>query len=171
MYSESDAAVQFLIAQLQAAALRSDSKPSAMPVASLQQIESAEAELELELPATLKRIYREIGNGGRHLGPGYGLLGLPGAYDNDDGWNIIKTTRETAKGLEWWDRIVVICDWGCCLLSCVDCSDADFTVYRWDGNFFESPGDLFDPSDELWTIEADTFDAWLLTPNYDIKLP
>lgn len=136
-----------------------------MPVVSDAHIHAAESELGFELPPLLKRIYREIGNGGCHLGPGYGLIGLPGGFDNDDGWDIIKTSSEISEGLEWWDRTIVICDWGCCMLSCVDCSDDDFTVYRWDGNVFDDATDVEDPSDELWTIEGDTFEEWLRIPN------
>lgn len=36
----------------------------------------AEKALKLELPALLRHLYFEVGNGG--LGPGFGLLGLPG---------------------------------------------------------------------------------------------
>ena len=64
-----------------------------------------------------------------------------------------------------WDQIIVVCDWGCCMMSCVDCSDDDFNVYRWDGNAFDDATDLENPSDELWTIESDTFNEWVLTPN------
>jgi hypothetical protein len=165
MLPNTDDIIRHLKKQLANAAPRSDGVPSAMPVASSSQIGAAEAELGFAIPPLLKRIYREIGNGGCHLGPGFGLLGLPGGYDNDDGWDIIKTTREVSNGLAWWDRIVVVCDWGCCMLSCVDCSDDEFTVYRWDGNAFDDSTDIDEPSDALWTVETDTFDEWLLTPN------
>jgi hypothetical protein len=140
-----------------------------MPVASHAEIDAVELMLGFELPPTLKRIYLEIGNGGYLLGPGYGLLGLPGGYDNHDGWNIVKTTSEVSHGLEWWDRSIVICDWGCSKMSCIDCSDTDFTVYRWDGNFWDDVTDSEDPSDELWSIESDTFDEWVLTPNSNMR--
>jgi hypothetical protein len=165
MSPDGDNIIQRLKGQVSRATQRSDGVVSVMPVASSEQIAAAEAELGFELPSLLKRIYLEIGNGGCHLGPGFGLLGLPGGYDNDDGWNIIKTSNDVSQGLAWWDRIIVVCDWGCCMMSCVDCSDDDFTVYRWDGNAFDSSRDSDDPSDALWTIEADTFDEWILTPN------
>jgi hypothetical protein len=165
MLQDPDAIIQHLKDQTALVTARSNGVSSVMPVASSEEIAAAEAKLGFELPPLLKRIYREIGNGGCHLGPGYGLLGLPGGYDNDDGWDIIKTSNEVSKGLDWWHRIIVVCDWGCCRLSCVDCSDDDFTVYRWDGNAFDDSTDSEDPSDELWSIESDTFNEWILTPN------
>jgi hypothetical protein len=51
------------------------------------------------------------------------------------------------------------------MMSCVDCSDDDFSVYRWDGNFFDEATDGDDPSDDLWSLEAETFDEWVITPN------
>jgi len=105
MCKDPDDILQHLKDQIAWATPRSDGVPSVMPVASLSEIQAAEAELGFELPPLLKRIYLEIGNGGCHLGPGFGLLGLPGGYDNDAGWNIIKTTREVSDGLDWWDRI------------------------------------------------------------------
>lgn len=165
MLQNHDDIIRYLKDQVANSIPRPDGVPSVMPVASPEQIRAAEVELGFEIPPLLKRIYAEVGNGGCHLGPGFGLLGLPGGYDNDDGWNIIRTSREVADGLDWWDQLIVVCDWGCCRMSCVDCSDADFTVYRWDGNEFDDRKDPDDPSDALWTIEADTLEDWLVTPN------
>jgi hypothetical protein len=156
-----DDIIRFLKDQI----VRSDGVPSVMGTISFERIAEVEAELGFKLPPLLTRIYCEIGNGGRHLGPGFGLLGLPGGYDNGDGWDIVKTSREVSEGLDWWDQIIVICDWGCCTMSCIDCSDDDFTVYRWDGNEFDEATDFEDPSDDLWSVEADTLYEWLLTPN------
>jgi hypothetical protein len=127
-------------------------------------VRSAERELGFGLPPLLKRIYLEIGNGGAGLGPGFGILGLPGGYDNHDGWDIVKSSREMASYLHWWDRTIVLCDWGCTMISCVDCSDDAFTVYRWDGNQFDMQSDVEEPSDELWQVEADTLEEWLMIP-------
>jgi hypothetical protein len=160
-----DQVIAFLKTQLPEHAGREGGVPPAFPVAAPAAIRAAERALGFGLPPLLRRVYREVGNGGRRLGPGYGLLGLPGGYDNDDGWNVVKTTREMAADLEWWDRMIVVCDWGCSQWSCVDCGDADYPVYRWDGNQFREPADREEPSDELWQIESDNLAEWLLTPN------
>ena len=99
------------------------------------------------------------------LGPGFGVLGLPGGYNNDDNWNIVKTSLEMARDFEWWDGSVVICDWGCTMMSSIDCSDDDFPVYRYDGNFVEDSANDDEPPDDAWYSEADTFADWLMTPN------
>lgn len=137
-----------------------DREPSVMPVASIEQIAAVETELGFEVPPLLKMIYREIGNGGRDLGPG--LFGLPGGYDTVNGDNILNSSRKMAGFLSWWDQFIVICDRGCSMYSCVDCTDDDFSVYRWDGNQFDSPNHVDEPSDQLWSIEANTFDEWIV---------
>lgn len=157
-----DAILDMLRVRAQSIAPRSDGIPTLHPAATPQDIESAEAHLGVCLPPLLKRIYLEVANGGRTLGPGYGLLGLPGSYDNDDNRNVVKTSLEMARDYEWWDGSVVICDWGCCMMSCIDCSDDDYPVYRYDGNFVgDSPMDD-EPPDHAWYSESDTFAEWLL---------
>jgi hypothetical protein len=163
--SRADHVIESLRAQLAAPSKPPGGGPPAYPVATPAAIRAAERQLGFGLPPLLKRVYRELGNGGRRLGPGYGILGLPGGYDDHGGWDVVKASLEMAADLEWWDRMIVVCDWGCAQLSCVDCGDADYPVYRWDGNQFREPDDREDPSDELWQIEGDTLADWLLTPN------
>jgi hypothetical protein len=165
MPKKADKVIQYLKDQLAKAKPRGHRTPYVFPVANVTEIRAAETKLGFELPPLLKRIYLEIGNGGSHLGPGYGILGLPGGYDNHGGWNIVKSSLEMAAAYPWWNRTIVICDRGCCMLSCIDCSDDDFTVYRWNGNEFDKTTDLEDPSDELWGVEADSLEDWLMTTN------
>jgi hypothetical protein len=160
-----DRVIRFLKEQLTKRSKRATKAPVIFPVASPKAVGDAERQLGFKLPPLLKRVYLEVGNGGRGLGPGFGLLGLPGGYDNDDGWDVVKTSREMAADVDWWDRMIVVCDWGCAMRSCVDCGDSDFPVYRWDGNQFDERTDHEDPSEKLWQIETDTLSEWLLTPN------
>jgi len=99
------------------------------------------------------------------LGPGFGLFGLPHGYDNEGGWGVVRTTLEMASEIEWWDGSIVICDWGCCQLSCIDCSDEDFPVFRYDGNFVGESYLDDEPPDNAWYVESDTFAEWVLIPN------
>jgi hypothetical protein len=115
-------------------------------------------------------VYRLVGNGGRRLGPGFGLLGLPGGYDNHDGWDLVKTSREMAADLEWWDRVIVVCDWGGARRSCIDCGDSDYAVYRWDGNQLRDPDDREDPAEEAWQIEADTPGGLAVDPELPVTV-
>lgn len=160
-----DAILDLLRKRSASIAPRSDGEPNLHPVATPQDLESAERALGVHFPPLLKRIYLEVANGGCMLGPGYGLLGLPGGYENDD-WNIVKKSLELARDHEWWDGAIVICDWGCTMMSCIDCSDDDFPVYRYDGNFVNDAEDDDEPPDDGWYSESDTFAEWLLTPNY-----
>lgn len=99
------------------------------------------------------------------LGPSYGILGLPGGYDNDDGWDIVKISLEMQASYEWWDQSIVICDWGCCELSCIDCGDEDFPVYRFNGNYVEESQNDDEPPDHVWYSESDSFEEWVQIPN------
>jgi hypothetical protein len=163
--TRADRVIRFLRDQLAERSTRAEDGSAVFPVATPAEVRAAERKLGFKLPPLLKRVYLEVGNGGRRLGPGYGLLGLPGGYDNHGGWDIVKSSQEMAADLSWWDRMICACDWGCCQLSCVDCGDPDFTVYRWDGNEFDERTDHDEPSDELWQVEADSLAEWLLTPN------
>ena len=114
----------------------------------------------------LNRIYLEVANGGYALGPSFGMLGLPSSLDTNDDNNVVKNSLEFVRDFAWWYRSIVICDWGCCMLSCIDCMDDDFPVYRFDGNL-DCDSYLDDePPDDAWYSESDTFAEWLLIPNY-----
>jgi hypothetical protein len=80
------------------------------------------------LPPLLRRLYREVANGG--FGPGYGLLGLRGGH-TDDGATAVDLRRS-----EWWprppDRLLPVCHWGCAIYSLVDCADGH--MWAWDPN-------------------------------------
>ena len=160
-----DSLIKILRARATDAATRSDGALNLHPVATITAIREAERELDLGFPKLLQRVYLEVGNGGWMLGPGFGMLGLPGGYNNDSDWNVVKTTNEMAWTYPWWDGAIVICDWGCGMISCIDCSDDDFPVYRFDGNFVEDPSDDGNPPDHAWYLEADSLAEWLLIPN------
>ncbi len=123
----------------------------------------AEIQLGFELPSFLRRVYLEVGNGG--FGPGYGLFplnthsssidSLVTAYlamrsmsqeDSDEHW-----TDEEEKPVLWPERVLMLCDWGCNIYSCLDCSSSDLPIFRMDSNvsFVE------------WAIEAASFQQWL----------
>ncbi len=137
-----------------------DPKSYLLPTASPELIIATESELGFALPPLLKAIYREVGNGGQLLGPG--LLGLPGGYDTKNGQDIVSSSKAMASFLPWWERFVVICDRGCSMCSCIDCTDDDFAVYRWDGNEFHEQTLDDEPNEDIWGIEANTFDEWIV---------
>lgn len=134
-----------------------------LPPAMEEEVAKAEAQLGFALPSFLCRIYLEVGNGG--FGPGYGLFplntsdpsldSLVTAYlgmrsmtqeDIDEHW-----TDEEEKPVLWPEQVLMLCDWGCNIYSCLDCSSSDLPIFRMDSNvsFVE------------WSIEAPSLQQWL----------
>jgi hypothetical protein len=109
------------------------SQPKNIPFGpvSKKAIKEAEQTLDFAIPALLKSIYLNVGNGG--FGPGYGLIGLDGGYVSDYGtlvetYNILKGGHEQA-GDEWLPTLLPFCEWGCNIFSCVECNKSDDPVY------------------------------------------
>lgn len=128
----------------------------------------AEAQLGFVLPAFLRRIYLEVGNGG--FGPGYGLLPLneipPNAGHHTDslvadykGMRAFSQkdideyfAEEEEKPSLWPERVITLCDWGCNIYSCLDCSSPELPIFRMDSN----ENFLVE-----WAIEAPSLRQWL----------
>jgi len=93
-------------------------------------IRAAEHALGFALPAFLKKLYTSVGNGG--FGPGFGLVGLQGGYVSADhslvDWYHSVRAADRAEDTQWPHQVVPICDWGCLIFSCVDCSSAEGRV-------------------------------------------
>ena len=117
-----------------------------LPPVSEDDVARAETQLGFALPSFLRRLYREVGNGG--FGPGYGLFPLDSgsasldsvvtAYaamramtqqDIDENWE-----DEEDKPSLWPERILMICDWGCNIYSLLNCSSPDLQMLRMDSN-------------------------------------
>ena len=110
--------------------------PKIYPPASVDDMAAAEGRLGFGLPALLKRIYIEIGNGG--FGPGYGIIGITGGYDGWTGGDVLSLYagyRENPPGgmPEWSEKTLPVCTWGCDIYSCVDCSKPEAPVLVYGG--------------------------------------
>ncbi len=104
------------------------------PPAEETQVAAAEAMLGFRLPELLRRIYREVGNGG--FGPGYGLYGVPTAPE-DEKASIAgrhRERRQSRKGHAWPEHLVPLCDWGSGIGSYLDASRPEAPVIRLDPN-------------------------------------
>ncbi len=167
---KAQAASASLIADKRLSGWWHDPESYLFPTAAPELISATESELGFALPPLLKAVYREVGNGGQLLGPG--LLGLPGGYDTKNGQDIVSSSKAMASFLAWWEQFVVVCDRGCSMCSCIDCTDDDFSVYRWDGNKFDEQTAVDEPSDDIWELEANTFDEWIVEElrTFDSKL-
>jgi SMI1 / KNR4 family (SUKH-1) len=138
----------------------------ASPPVTVEELAQAEVQLGFELPTFLRRLYLEVGDGG--FGPGYGLFPLNAhnpstdslvtAYlgmrsmsqkDIDEHW-----ADEEVKPSLWPERVLMICDWGCNIYSCLNCSSPDLPILRMDSNvnFMVE-----------WAIEASSLQQWLET--------
>jgi hypothetical protein len=99
---------------------------------------ASENALGFQVPHELKRLYAEIGNGG--FGPGYGLLGLLGGAVDDLGETAVQkyaALREhsTEDGAVPWPlALLPICNWGCAIYSCIDCSTLRYSMEIFDPN-------------------------------------
>jgi hypothetical protein len=137
------------------------------PVTQEELIE-AEAQLGFELPSFVRRLYYEVGNGGfggmfplngqrqRRFSWSAPLDTIVTAYlemrsrsqeDSDQSW-----TDEEKRPKRWPERVLMICDWGCNIYSCLDCSSPNLPVLRMDSNrniMVE------------WAIEASSLWQWL----------
>ncbi|WP_067792531.1 SMI1/KNR4 family protein [Actinomadura formosensis] len=121
----------------------------ALPHATAEQIEQAEAALGFALPPLLSRLYQEVGNGG--FGPDYRLLPLAGT----DGRTAVSAyLAEHAPG-RWPTGVLPILDWGCAMYAAVDCTDARAPVLLFEPNAVE------DDWSAAWFEDADSLADWL----------
>lgn len=97
-------------------------------------IAAAEGSLGFALPALLRRIYAEVGNGG--FGPGAGLLGLAGGHVDLDGKDLVGRYAELRRQGGWRAKALPTFDWGDAAWSCVDGSDPEGRILTADESGF-----------------------------------
>jgi hypothetical protein len=95
--------------------------PEIGSLVSHEQLVRCEASLGFGLPELLRRLYLDIGNGG--FGPGYGIFPIPSG-EADGGRTILSLYQECRRPAgpvkwEWPAGLLMICDWGCLIRSCV----------------------------------------------------
>ena len=131
-------------------------KPVWLPT-TIKAIEADERTLGFALPASLKALYTEVGNGG--LGPGYGLIGMSEGSPDDTSRTapeIYASFREPghSKWLwEWPTGLLPICHWGCGIYSCIDCTTPAYPMRLFDPNVLSLEYALSD--------EGCSFDKWI----------
>ena len=137
------------------------SKFSPSKVATISDIQRVESEFGFELPQLLKDLYINTGNGG--FGPGYGVMGIPGGFTDDQGSNILSLYQDFVEpypedpAWKWPKGRVPICHWGCVIYSCVHCLEENLPVYIADIGVKEDG----EPMESILKISAPTFDAWV----------
>ena len=96
-------------------------------------VAEAEEEIGFPLPPLLRRLYLEVGNGG--FGPGEGIPGVRGGADVGWDWSDIAAFHRDARADEQWKAwpwLVPIFDWGCTIMSLIDCRDPDGRMWAWE---------------------------------------
>lgn len=108
--------------------------------ASDAELTSAERRLDAPLPGLLRRLYREVGNGG--FGPGHGMLGLLSGHTDERLRAIAlweQWTGEPPLGFEsWaWPRTMLpVVHHGGAVYSCLDLAREGAPVVRFDSAAF-----------------------------------
>lgn len=122
------------LAKLRAAALSPDLPPAASP----REVSELEAATGLCLPLFLRDVYLTVANG--CFGPGYGLMPLirhPLDEAEETVLGVYRSFRlpdPDDPAWFWPAHLLPICDWGCAIRSCVDCSTEEGSVVRFDPN-------------------------------------
>ncbi len=119
-----------LFSRLRRASL-TNGKNVRFPVVDAAGIAFAEEVFGFALPNVLRRAYWEISNGGFGPGP---IIGLPGGYQSS--WGDLIQTWEVFQDDEGYEEgWLPIIDWGCALVSLIDCEDDFQMVSLYEGEF------------------------------------
>jgi hypothetical protein len=107
------------------------------PPATEAQVAATERALGFSLPPLLRRLYRELGNGG--FGPFRAFLGVYGGYaDEDIGKGLtlaaVYAVFHDPKDRLLADGLVPVLNWGCARRSCVDCTIQEAPVQLFVGH-------------------------------------
>jgi hypothetical protein len=123
-------------------------------------IAAAEAFLGFRVPLPVSDVYMSVANGG--FGPGYGLVGIGGGSRGFARGTFRGRCEETYRVLrswtdfDWPERLLPLCDWGCGIYSCVDCSSTVGQILRF---YSDAIGDGLPTP---FTTEAPDFRSWLV---------
>lgn len=132
------------------------------PPVTQDEIKKAETEVGFSIPAPLKQLYLEVGNGG--FGPGYGILGLDGGHTTDEGDSIIKHYQLLCQSdpedpsWSWPEGLLPFCHWGCAIYSCASSLEPNFPIKWFDPNG-HGPSSL--PWDSAFISHKPAFRDWL----------
>ena len=99
------------------------------PILTEGEMKVIEERLGFVLSKLLRRLYLEVSNGG--YGPSYGILSFGKGLKDNYGLDIIETyehlcqTNSRDPFWKWPEKLLPICDLGCGMYICVDCSTSE----------------------------------------------
>lgn len=133
--------------------------------AALEQIRLTEAALGFDLPPVYKDVVGKIANGS--FGPGYGMFGVEGGHGDFDGKSLLELyVQSHTPGAKGYlpllpEKMLPLCNWGCGMYSCMDCTDPAGPVYYFNPDIHV----LDDDGLESTFIDADGTKIWVYQPN------
>jgi hypothetical protein len=84
---------------------------------STRALDAAEAQVGFPLPALLRRLYTEVGNGG--FGPSAGLIGVDRGHSDVEGRSL-SALYVDLRAQGWPEGLLPLSDWGCGAWACID---------------------------------------------------
>jgi hypothetical protein len=109
--------------------------PPLEPLSDPEFLTKIERDLGFRLPTLLKHLYLTIADGG--FGPGLGLFGARRAdWMSSDSYTLADVYHINHKG-DWPDKLLPICDWGCSVFSCIDCSSRRYQMIMMHNDWFD----------------------------------
>src|SRR5262245_47599971 len=157
-----------LVERLKRRASEDGSQVAASRPASERAVDTAERQIQFQLPELLRAVYTQIGNGG--FGPGYGIVGLAGGA-RPEGKSLAQQYRAQRslarmnRHWHWPEGLLPLCSLGCGMWSCLDCVEPRTPVYLFEPNNLDAEETDEHEAVLQWTNafwhEAPSFAAWL----------
>jgi hypothetical protein len=138
-----------------------DGSPPTSPPATDAIILETETALGFQLPPLLKQIYTQIGNGG--FGAGYGIIGAIGGYKPGH-WTLVESYNDVIAGakylgFEWQAGLLPFCEWGCSMVTCVDCIAEKGAIYQTEACKSRKMKYRFEDFFEMWLAGVSILDV------------
>ncbi len=141
--------------------------PEIAPVATLADVDAAEAALGFPIPPLLRRLYTEVGNG--RWGPSYGLEGIPTGGRKPDSNDLVGFYQQCtaperaleAPVVEWPRGLVVLIGKGCVDYEVCDFLRPPYAVHLLSGDTWDPERPVVEALTLVAPSLADRLDAWL----------
>ena len=113
------------------------------------------------IPKLLVDLYSDLGNGG--FGPQYGMLGIDSGHETDMGDHMLSlykalcTPDPEDPNWHWPRNLIPFIHIGCAIYLCVDTSNPENRIVRFDPNGYSPGGNLV----EHFSVEGNSLKSWM----------